>query len=430
MLYDLGEVTFYVQALQAGKVPGLEFVVNGYGPGRYLLFSWLLPLFDSELAGLHATFLLLRILTLSLLFELSRRLLPQPWALLPVLALLVAPGPLHKGFYLLGTVALALASLRYLERPGRRRALQLGWVLALAGAFRLDLGAFGLLLLVGLCLSSPQRRSDLRAGLLPSLLLAGACTLWLLSLGSGVLPAVLNQALADALANQGIDEPSFPGPGELFGMDSLDPWLLWLPIAVYSALLLRLLLYLPVVLLPGGPGNAWARQSRWLILVFGLLTCNQVQMKPELGHLLQAGPLLYLALALVLADYALARPGGSPGLSAAGQAAHRRLGWLVFAVALCLPAALLVSVIGAHRGSLYTGSFTIPWERQQSLDTEIGTAWLNAGEHAELAPLLSWLRDEAPPGPIWVPTHQPLYYALSGRSDVTGMSAVVFYGGS
>jgi len=260
--------------------------------------------------------------------------------------------------------------------------------------------------------------------------LAAVCTVWLISLGSGVLPAVIDQVFADALVNQGIDEPSFPGFGELFALDSLDPWLLWLPMLVYAAMLVRLTLYLPVLLLPGGRDNAWARRSRWIVLILGVLTCNQIQMKPEFGHLLQAGPLLYLALAIVLADFALARPGGSPGLSAGGQAALRRRGWLVFAIALLLPTALLVNVLGAHRGSIYTGSFTIAWEREQVLDTEFGRAWLNPREHAELAALLAWLGDEAPPGAMWVPTHQPLYYALSGRADVTGMSALVYYAGS
>jgi hypothetical protein len=35
-----------------------------------------------------------------------------------------------------------------------------------------------------------------------------------------------------------------------------------------------------------------------------------------------------------------------------------------------------------------------------------------------------------PPGPLWVPTNQPLYFALSGRPDVTGHVGVVYYKGN
>ncbi|MBN95005.1 MAG: hypothetical protein CL928_13210, partial [Deltaproteobacteria bacterium] len=61
------------------------------------------------------------------------------------------------------------------------------------------------------------------------------------------------------------------------------------------------------------------------------------------------------------------------------------------------------------------------------LDTLIGPVWLSPAEHAELEPLLIWLEREAPPGPLWVPTDQPLYYALAGRSDVTGYASLDSY---
>ena len=95
MLYDLGELSFLVHALAEGKVPGTDFVVTAYGPARYFLLAWLLPLFESELAALHGFFLLVRLLAVVALFQLCRRFLPAPWSLLPVAAFLVAPGPLH-----------------------------------------------------------------------------------------------------------------------------------------------------------------------------------------------------------------------------------------------------------------------------------------------------------------------------------------------
>jgi len=430
MLYDLGELSFLVHALAEGKVPGTDFVVTAYGPARYFLLAWLLPLFESELAALHGFFLLVRLLAVVALFQLCRRFLPAPWSLLPVAAFLVAPGPLHKGLFVLGSVLIVLALLRYLETPAKRTAAQMGVVVALVGSFRLDLGIFGLLLVLGLCLSSRPRLRDLPTALLPTIVLCALSVLWLVLQGKGVLITVLQQLVSDAITNQGVDFPLFPGPAELVAFDSLDPWFLWLPFVVYGALLLRLWLYLPVVLQAGRSGNALARQGRWIVLLFGVLTCNQVQMKPEFGHLLQAGPLLYLSAVLVLADLALGRAGGSPGLSPSSMAIRRRRSSLLFVAGLLLPGLLLASVLGEHRGSIYTGSFTIPWERTELLDTEMGEVSLSAAEYAEMAPLLGWIRDAAPAGPLWVPTHQPLLYALTGRDDVSGFSSLVYYADS
>jgi hypothetical protein len=91
-----------------------------------------------------------------------------------------------------------------------------------------------------------------------------------------------------------------------------------------------------------------------------------------------------------------------------------------------LPVLVLVATLETHRGSVYTGSFTIPEARTRDLDTAMGTVHLNAGEHAQLERVLRWLK-RAPPGPLWVPTNQPLLYGLSGREDVTGYVGLIYY---
>ncbi len=426
MLYDMGELSFFVSALIADKVPGIDFVVGGYGPARYLLLSWLVPLFDGQLLVQESFFLLVRLAAALALMALSRRLLPAPWSVLPVLCFLIAPGPLHKGLFVLGSVVLALAVLRFVERPEGDRAGQLGWVVALVGAGRLDLGALGLLLVLGLS-ANRRRRSKLLLLLLPSLLLVGLFMSWLAGQEPAAVGAVFEQALDDALINQSVDHPRFPSFLELWTAGRLEAWLLWSPIFIYGGLLLRLLLYAPVLPGPAANDRFAARHGRWLVLSLGLLTCNQVRMKPELGHLLQAGPLLYLAATCLLADLGRALPGYSPGLSLASQARRDRRGVLAFCATLILPLALLFAVLGPHRGDLYTGSFTIPWERNVALDSPLGRVFVSAEEYAELAPLLTWLEEEAPEGPLWVPTHQPLLYGLSGRDEVTGFSSLAFF---
>jgi len=230
----------------------------------------------------EAAFLVPWGLSLALLVHLGRRLLPQPWAFLPALTLLVAPAT--EPLYLLGGVTLGWLGLRSLERPGLRRRLELAAVGALVVGLQLD------------CFALPA---------------------WLRAEAGTPASAVV-----------------------------LEPWLLWLPVVVYGVLFVRLLLYLPVNLLPGGPGNPWARKSRWLLGLFGALQCIELVVRPEFASFLAVGPLLYLSWTIVLADWSVARPSNSPGLPPRVVTARRRWAAIVFLVALALPALLLLCRLG------------------------------------------------------------------------------------
>lgn len=270
--------------------------------------------------------------------------------------------------------------------------MRFGALVALVALFRMDLGAFGVVLFTvawGLRSRSP-RALGLAWGLPAGALLLGLAShlVW----GVDAPRAVVAQVFDDVLKNQGIVWPVFPPPAALLHpRESLDPWLLWLPLPIGLAL----------------AWLAWRRRDGRLVLlwVLGLLTLNQVRMKPELGHLLQAGPMLWLALAVV------------------ALALGARWGTALYLVVLGL---LLVNTLAFHRGDLYTGSFTIRWERTLPLDTRMGRVWLNRGEREELAPLLAWL-DDQPPGPLWVPANQPLLLTLAGRPDPSGYVGVVYY---
>ena len=422
MLYDLGEVTFFVDALRRGLVPGAEFAVNAYGPGRYGMFAWLTAHIDlPDLSVYTATFVGLRMLISALALEVGLRLLPgrrRPWILLPLFLLLAVPGPLHKGFFLAGSLALALGLLAYLEQPSRARALAFGLLLPAVALFRLDLGGFGALVFCFAALGDRRRLPHLVLGWGPLLVGAGLVLTTTAAMGPGVLGAVMGQLLDDIVKNQTIAWPTFPLPWELFADPSLDRALLYLPIVIYGGLLLALL-----------------RSARWgfavdpedrrrlaTLLVLGVLTCNQVRMKPEFGHLLQAGPLMWMTLAVLLSRLAHGWP------SADATRGDGPLGVVgAVSVAIVVAGMLLTNTIGAHRGSIYTGSWTIPEDRTFVLDTPLGRAWLNEGEFRELHALLTYLKEEAPPGALWVPTNQPLLYALAARPDVTGHLGVVYY---
>ena len=396
MLYDLGELLLYTDAVVRGRLPGVDFVVNGYGPGRYVLLAALTTLGFSPLAAATFVFLALRVALSLALLSIGRRVLPGRWRFVPIALVLLAPGPMHKGFFLLGTAMLAWFGLRCLDAPPSdrdRRAIELGACVGLVALFRLDLGLFGALLLLFLA-AVGARRGDPRA-LRQLLLASGPPAVVLLGLiglfvGLGTLGPVLDQVLHDVLVNQRVPWPAFPTPAEL-----LDDWrwsrgLLWLPALVLlttAALLVR----------HGTPAT-------WLVLFLALLAQNQVRMKPELGHLFQAGPLLWVAAAWLLAR--LPRPAGLALLGGL-------LAWLTAAIAV------------EHPRSPYVGSFTNAFVRSAH-STPAGTLRMTAEEEADLAPVLAWLERQPPGDALWVPANEPLLYALSGRPDVVGVVGVLY----
>lgn len=408
MLYDLGELLLYVQAFLDGDTPGIDFVVNGYGPGRYLLIAGLSELFGAApLSVAFGVFIALRVAITSATYELALRLLgPRwtPWALFPVALLLLAPGPLHKGFFQLGTVTLMLGALMLQRSPSAGRALGLGGVIAMCALFRLDLGLFGALMLGAVAVMTRSPRTFAWGALAP---LLGCVTLAgsLVMAGDGVLSTVAGQVWHDVAVNQTISFPTFPGPVDQIVEHSLDRLLLWLPFALYGGLL-WLTLWGPV---DAGRGSPKLK----LLLLLGVLTCNQVRMKPEFGHLLQAGPLMWMAAAAL----------------AARLGRGSRLGKAVTALVLLLPLALLANTVGHHSGSVYTGSFTIPMKRNHLLPTAAGTLSVADYERDEVGPVLSAI-GRAPAGPLWVPSNQPLLHALSGREDGTGYVGVLYVAGS
>ncbi|MCP4872143.1 MAG: hypothetical protein GY898_25840 [Proteobacteria bacterium] len=414
MLYDLGELVFYADKVRAGATPGTDYVVNAYGPGRYVLVATLWEMFGRSFGVIWGLFLVLRILIASLSFELARKYVGEAWAMLPVFCLWVAPGPLHKGFYLAGTLALALALVHYLEMPGRRRAIGLGLVIAAVAFFRLDLGGFGVVVAGLACVAVPRRRADLLIATAP--LLGGliATALMLQGKGPGVFGAVIGQLGADIAMNQSVQYPHFPGPGQLVTFDRLDPWLMYFPFVVFAGL--ATLLLRSISWGDGDEDKAVRRRKVAVLFLLGLLTMNQVRMKPEIGHLFQAGPLLWMATALLLSrQHARGRAFKQTG---------RVRATLLAGVAL--PILLAGHAWFEHRGELYTGSFTIAEERIIPLETPLGRVWLNEGEHELLSGTLEALA-RLPMGPMWVPTNQPLLYALADRPDITGYPTVLYF---
>ncbi len=406
MLWDHGEVVFFAQQILDFAVPGLDYTVNAYGPGRYLLMAALFGTFGASLTAMWVVFLLLRIGITACAFELGRAVLParaRALAWVAPIALILLPGPLHKGFYVLGALALALGLVRWLEHPTPRRALGFGALLACVATFRMDLGAFGAVIFFIAAWPVPKRSGQIVLVWGSLLLTVAAFAAAILAMGGvEAVSAVADQIVDDVAKNNRIRHPVMPGLGTLLGGAGLGDWLMWSPLPVYVGL------FAVLGLSPSG-----RRSKLGVVLLFGIATCNQIRMKPEFGHLLQTLPLVFVAWSLVSARLLEAQRG--PG---------RTVVALVFAS--LLPALVLGATLQDHRGSVYTGSFTIPEARTEVLETEMGSVRLNQGEHLQLERILRWLK-RAPPGPLWVPTNQPLLYGLSGREDVTGHVGLIYY---
>lgn len=406
MLWDHGEVVFFAQQFLDGNVPGIDYTVNAYGPGRYVLMATLFGSFGKSLSLLWGVLLLLRLGITACAYEIGLRVLPhraRGLAWVAPLALIALPGPLHKGFYVLGALALTLALLRWIERPVPRRALYYGFVLATVATFRMDLGFFGAAIFFVAAWAVPKRSGQIVLAWGPVILTAGAVAAAILAMGGfEAVAAVSDQVWDDIAKNNRILYPVMPGLGALMAGARLGEWLMWSPLPIYLGLF-------AVLGLSPGP----SRSKLGVVLLFGLATCNQVRMKPEFGHLLQTLPIAYVAWSLVVARLLEAERG--PGRAT-----------VAIVVASMLPILVLVATLQDHRGSVYTGSFTIPVERTKELKTAMGTVHLNVGEHSQLDRILRWIR-AAPEGPLWVPTNQPLLYGLSGRADVTGHVGLIYY---
>ncbi|MCO4769034.1 MAG: hypothetical protein KDA24_03325 [Deltaproteobacteria bacterium] len=409
MLYDLGELLLYTQAFLDGKTPGLDFIVNGYGPGRYLLIAALSVLTRAApMAVAFGVFIALRVVISSLALEVGLRFVPDGvagrlgWLLFAPLSLLLLPGPLHKGFFLAGSLALLLGATSLAERPTSRRALRYGALIAVCAVFRVDLGLYGALALALVAWRTRSARTFAMGSAAPLLgwLLLGVS---LLISGTGVLSAVAGQVWFDVAVNHTVVFPTFPSPRELITQPSLDRTLLWLPLLVYGALFGTLVRSLHRD--QDGVG--------WLLLLLGVLTCNQVRMKPEFGHLLQAGPLMWLALAFMVSRVWERSPGRRP----------------LALVILLVPLLLVVNTLSSHRGSVYTGSFTILDDRDEVVVTAAGPLRLADYEEERLVPVLRTI-DRAPPGSLWVPSNQPLLHALSGRENTTGYVGALYVANS
>lgn len=416
-LWDVGELHFYATRWVSGEVPGRDFVVNAYGPLPYVVVGLLWRLTGPSLLHLDLLFFAGRLLLAAGTYALGRRLRLGSFAILAPLLLAVAPGPLHKTPYLLALLATTALLLVRAHRQWSVAAV--GWGFAGIATVRPDLAAFGIgaAWVLGRIGDDTEARDSLGRGLAaertgiggpkgawfadllhlggPSCGVAALALLGLVAADRSAPAAVWAQVRHDARMNQVVPEPGWPGVESLLRPTNADPFLLYLPLAVVGTWLW---------LVRRGVALPWQRREGLTLGLALLIACNQIRMKPDLSHLLQMGPVLWLVVA---------------GLVQGSGRGGSLLGGLLTVV-------LAVQGPVFHPGDPYAGAVSLGWTRTEVVATALGPIRLQPSERQWVEPLLRWLADGSPPGPVWVPTYQPLLPALAGRA-LAGRSPGLLY---
>jgi len=124
----------------SGEIPLKDF--HQYTPGRfYLLALWFL-IFGKSIAIERLLFVLLHCIKNILIFSVSRKILPLPFSLIPVILLTLIPGFWIKAFVNLILLINLYLIHRYLENPKRTNLFLLGFSTGFSFYFREDLAGY------------------------------------------------------------------------------------------------------------------------------------------------------------------------------------------------------------------------------------------------------------------------------------------------
>jgi Dolichyl-phosphate-mannose-protein mannosyltransferase len=153
-LIDEGYFADLADRIARGELPYRDFATP-YTPGIHYLHAWAFALFGRDLVTLRVVLSVAKTALAVLLYSLARRLVPTPFALVP-LALLFAIDTLplmwepHPAWYALLFATLTVWSItRRLERPADRWLILAGAGTGVACAFKQNLGLFALIAAVG-----------------------------------------------------------------------------------------------------------------------------------------------------------------------------------------------------------------------------------------------------------------------------------------
>jgi hypothetical protein len=308
--FDEGLYATEAQRVLDGGVYGKDFLAP-YGPGRYYLIAGLFWIFGASLKVQCFFWLVLRGLIALLVFRAGRRLLPFGFALLPALAVILAPGALHKSLFQITVLLNLLAYFAYRREGTLLSCTWVGFAVGLAALLRVDVGVFGImsflvLLLLEFLWDWPRPTLGRFVRRLGAFAAGAACLTLPVALYVGLntdLVALLKAEWHRTLTVSAFAETlSVPGIGEALTTPYPQGLKLFLmPLMLYGAPAAYLLLTLCVI---GkrikGHTSGFAGLEAVALVAFGVPVLNQVRITPTFNHLLHAMPLVFLSAAILV----------------------------------------------------------------------------------------------------------------------------------
>lgn len=151
-LIDEGYFIYLGSRVQAGDLPYRDFD-SYYTPGIFYLYAWTFDLFGTSVLPVRILMSAVRVLWALLLYRLTRRVAPWPFAVLPFLAVAavdaapVFPEPHPSWPAILATLAMIEAVMRHHEGGGRKWIVVAGMLAGVTFDFKQNVGAFSALAL-------------------------------------------------------------------------------------------------------------------------------------------------------------------------------------------------------------------------------------------------------------------------------------------
>ena len=149
-LIDEGYFVYLGSRVHAGDLPYRDFD-SYYTPGIFYLFAWTFDLFGLTVEPIRVLMSAIRVLWAVLLYGLTRRVAPWPFALLPFLVIAavdaspVFPEPHPSWPAILATLGVVESLARHQAGGGRRWIVIAGALAGLTFAFKQNVGAFAAL---------------------------------------------------------------------------------------------------------------------------------------------------------------------------------------------------------------------------------------------------------------------------------------------
>lgn len=146
-LDDEGFLLIGAESILHGKWPIADFF--SYQPLSYFVLAGFFKLFGNGVLSERIMLLAILLLNIGLLLYIARKLLPMPWAMVPLLLYALAPGPWYKVFFITHLIATMAILTWYLERPCLRRSFLVGLVIGIAFISRYEAGIISMLMAAG-----------------------------------------------------------------------------------------------------------------------------------------------------------------------------------------------------------------------------------------------------------------------------------------